>query len=223
MNTQQMKKRDENEAMGWGKQNGYSLLEMIVTVCILMILAAVTITALQPVLTVDHVDSAYDTTLSVLRNTRNLAITQSHEYYVNFNPSGFAAGTLQIEYQPPAATPGGTLPAIEQVITYSIPSDVKFAVQTGFPTNAPDSFGTGIVAIDFGQGLSEGSLQTVVFMPDGSSRDTLGNYNNGVVYLTNPATNIMNSRAITVWGTTGRIRGWRLTPLAGGTYEWVQQ
>jgi prepilin-type N-terminal cleavage/methylation domain-containing protein len=205
-----------------GRQNGYSLLEMIITVSILLVLAAVTFTALQPALTVDHIDSGYETTITVLRNTRNLAITQSHEYYVNFNPTGFAAGTIQIEYQPPAATPGGTLPAIQQVITYTIPTDVKYAVQTGFPASAPDGFGTGIAAIDFGQGLGGGSLNYVVFMPDGSSRDSLGNYNSGVIYLTNPAANVIQSRAISVWGATGRICGWRLTPL-GTAYEWVQQ
>jgi prepilin-type N-terminal cleavage/methylation domain-containing protein len=217
-----MRQGNEKELMGRGKQNGYSLLEMIITVSILLILAAVTFTALQPALTVDHVDSAYTTTIMALRNTRNLAITQSHEYYVNFNPTGFATGTIQIEYQPPAATPGGTLPAIEQVITYTIPSDVKYGVLTGFPASAPDGFGTGIAPIDFGQGLGGGSLNYVVFMPDGSSRDSLGNYNNGVIYLTNTASNIMQSRAISVWGATGRICGWRLTPSGSG-YEWVQQ
>jgi len=36
-----------------------------------------------------------------LAQYQNLAITQSHEYYVNFNPIGFPAGTIQIQYQPP--------------------------------------------------------------------------------------------------------------------------
>jgi len=67
-------------------------------------------------------------------------------------------------------------------------------------------------------------MNYVVFMPDGSAQDNLGNFNSGVVYLTRPSyTNIYNSsRAITVWGATGRIRGWRLGQTAGvGT--WVQQ
>ena len=87
-----------------------------------------------------------------------------------------------------------------------------FAVKTGFPTNTPDGFGAGVHPIDFGQALAGEPLNYVVFMPDGSSQDNLGNYNSGVVYLTRPAdTNIYNtSRAITVWGATGRIRGWRL-------------
>ncbi|MGA8190613.1 MAG: type II secretion system protein, partial [Candidatus Sulfotelmatobacter sp.] len=80
------------------KTSGYSLLEMIITVSIALILCAVTFIAFQPILNQGHINSAYDTTLMALRNTRNLAITQSHEYYVNFNPAGFPAGTIQIQY-----------------------------------------------------------------------------------------------------------------------------
>jgi hypothetical protein len=60
-------------------------------------------------------------------------------------------------------------------------------------------------------------------MPDGSARDVLGNYNSGVVYLTEPAAATMySSKAITVWGATGRIRGWRLNQVAGSPV-WTQQ
>ena len=204
------------------KTKGFSLLELMITLSIALILIGVTFIALQPALAQAHINSAYDTTLMVLRNTRNMAITQSHEYYVNFNPAGFPAGTIQIQYQPPAVG-NGAAPPLEQVITYTIPSDVKFAVQTGFPANTPDGFGTGITAIDFGQQLTGEPLNFVVFMPDGSSRDNNGNYNSGIVYLTRPGDNIYNSsRAITVWGATGRIRGWRLNQPSG-VATWVQQ
>ena len=60
-------------------------------------------------------------------------------------------------------------------------------------------------------------------MPDGSSRDSLGNYNSGVVYLSRTAdANIYNSRSVSVWGATGRIRGWHLYQQAGAPI-WVQQ
>ena len=206
--------------MAWRRGNGFSLLELVITLSIALIMCAITFVALKPMLTQDHVDSAYDTTLMALRNTRNLAITQSHEYFVNFNPGGFPAGTIQIQYQPP--TVGGIAQPLQQVITYSIPSDVSFAVQTGFPASAPDGFGTGITPIDFGQGLGGGSLNFVVFMPDGSSRDSLGNYNSGVIYLTRPGDALFSSRAVSVWGATGRIRGWRLTQV-GAVWTWVQQ
>jgi prepilin-type N-terminal cleavage/methylation domain-containing protein len=207
-------------------QRGFSLIELMIVVAIGFTLAGITFVSIQSALMKNHLDSAYDTTLMVLRNTRELSISQSHEYIVTFNPAGYAAGTILIQYQPPAATPGGILPALQEVNTVTIPPDITFAVRAGFPTNAPDNFGSGLVNIDFGQGLGGASLNYVTFFPDGSARDTngsssLGNYNSGVVYLTRAASDVYSSRAITVWGATGRIRGWRLYNASGNT--WVQQ
>ena len=209
-----------NELMASRKQIGFSLLELMITVSLVLVLAGVTFISLGPMLNQSHTNSAYDTTLMALRNTRNLAITQSHEYYVNFNPAGFPAGTIQVQYQPPAVG-AGVAPPVEQVITYSIPTDISFAVQAGFPANTPDSFGTGVTAIDF-ETTPGVPLNYVVFFPDGSAQDNLGNYSSGVVYLTRPGDTIYSSRAITVWGATGRIRGWRLNQVAG-VATWVQQ
>jgi prepilin-type N-terminal cleavage/methylation domain-containing protein len=200
------------------KKSGFSLLELMIVLSLALVLAAVTFMGLKPMLNQSHVDSAYDTTLMVLRNTRNLAITQSNEYFVNFNPGGFPAGTIQIQFQPPQI--GGVAQPLQQVITYTIPGDVSFAVQAGFPGNTPDGFGTGITAIDF-ESTPGIPLNYVVFMPDGSARDQFGNYINGIVYVTRPADSFYSSRAVTVWGATGRIRGWRL--VLQGTPTWVQQ
>jgi type II secretory pathway pseudopilin PulG len=212
--------------MALRKHKGYSLLEMMITVSIAMVMCAVAFISLGPMWNQAHINEAYDTTLMALRNTRNLAITQGHEYYVNFNPAGFPAGTIQVQYQGPAVG-NGAAPPLVQVITYTLPVDVTFAVQAGFPANAPDSFGAGVNPIDFGQGLAGEPLNYVIFMPDGSSQAFVvgnsGTYNSGVVYMTRVGDNIYNSsRAITVWGATGRIRGWRLAQQAG-VATWVQQ
>ena len=209
--------------MPLNRQRGFSLLEMLAVVAIGFILAGMTFVAMLPILNRSHVDNAYETTLAVLRDTRHLAITQSHQYYVNFNPAGFPVGTIEVAYQPAAV--GGIVPPLQIVNTYTLPTDISFAVVAGFPATAPDSFGTGITPIDFGQGLGAGSLTYVTFLPDGSSQDSLGNYNSGVVYLTRPADTMYSSRAITVWGATGRIRGWRLTTQASAptTPIWIQQ
>jgi hypothetical protein len=111
-------------------------------------------------------------------------------------------------------------PAPVTVATFALPPDIQFAVQTGFPVPAPDSFGTGGTAIDFDQGMGLGSQNYIMFMPDGSSQDTLGNYNSGVLYLTRPG-DLYSSRAVSVFGTTGRVRGWRLYNQGGN--KWTQQ
>jgi len=198
------------------------MLELMISITIALILAGVTFIALKPLLNKSHLDSAYDTTLMVLRDTRNLAIAQSHQYLVSFNPGGLAAGTIQVQYQPPAVA--GVLPPLQLVNNYTIPADITFGVKAGFPAATPDGWGAGITPIDFGYGPGQaGGSNTVVFGPDGGSYDTLGNYNSGVVYLTQTSDpTIYSSRAVTVFAASGRIRGWRLIQQAGAPI-WAQQ
>ena len=66
------------------KNRGFSLLELLITVAIGLTMAGVTFMALMPLFKENHVDAAYDTTLSVIRNYRNQSITQSKRYIVMF-------------------------------------------------------------------------------------------------------------------------------------------
>ena len=193
---------------------GFTLLEMMISVAIILIMAGVAVLAFMPVLELNHVNSAYDTTLSVISNYRNLSITQSKRYIITFT----TPGTITVQRWDYAAP---VSPAPVAVQTFTLPTDITYAVQAGFPATAPDSFGTGVVAIDFDQSMGLGSQNYIMFMPDGSSQDLLGNYNSGVIYMTR-AGDIYNSKAITVWGTTGRVRGWRLVNQSG-VYSWIQQ
>jgi prepilin-type N-terminal cleavage/methylation domain-containing protein len=196
------------------KNRGFSLLEMLVVIGIGLIMAAVTLVALMPVLELNHVNSAYDTTFSVIRNYRNLAITQSKRYILTFT----APGTITVQrwdYATPVS------PAPVTVATFTLPNDIQYAVQAGFPAIGPDNFGTGIASIDFDQGMGLGSQNYIMFMPDGSSQDTLGNFNSGVIYMSRTG-DIYNSRAVSLFGTTGRVRGWRLNNQ-GGVKTWGQQ
>ncbi len=197
-----------------GKHRGFSLLELMIVIAIGLTMAAVTFMALMPLFKENHVDAAYDTALSVIRNYRNQSITQSKRYIITFT----APGTITVQYWGVGVP---VSPAPVTVATYTLPPDIQFAVQAGFPASGPDTFGTGGTAIDFDQGMGLGSQNYVMFMPDGSSQDTLGNYNSGVLYLTRPG-DMYSSRAIDVFGTTGRVRGWRLYKQ-GGINTWVQQ
>jgi len=196
------------------KNRGFSLLEMMIVIGIGMTVAGISVMALMPMLNENHVDQAYDTTLSVLRNYRNLAITQSSRYIVTFT----APGTITVQFWGYAVP---VSPAPVTVATFQLPPDVTFAVQPIFPATAPDGFGTGVAPIDFDQGSTYGSTNYVIFMPDGSSQDTYGSYNNGIVYMTR-TNDAYRSRALTVWGATGRIRGWRIYNQSGAN-TWVQQ
>jgi prepilin-type N-terminal cleavage/methylation domain-containing protein len=206
--------------MALRKHNGFSLLELVIAISISLILAGVTYIGLQPLLLQGHVNTGYEKTLMLLRNTRNQAITQGHQYQITFT-----AATVQVQYQPPAPAVGAALPPIQQVMTYTLPPDVSFATN-GYPANAPDGFGTGANALDFESSAQPGvplAPPYLVFMPDGSAQDNLGNLlSSGVVYITLPAGSKYDSKAITVWGATGRVRGWALTQVAG-VPTWVQE
>ncbi|HLW85884.1 MAG TPA: type II secretion system protein [Candidatus Sulfotelmatobacter sp.] len=201
---------------------GFSLLELMITMLILLIMAGVTFIAMGPVIKQNDVTNAYDTTLEVIRTYRNAAITRSRRYMITFTPAvGATPATMTVQWlgvgvpvNPPPVT----------VATYTLPTDIQFAVLPGFPTavaSVPDGFGAGAVPIDFDQFVPPGGLNYVMFMPDGSSQDTLGNWNSGIVYMTR-ATDLWSGRAVTVFGPTGRIRGWRLNNV-GGVATWGQQ
>jgi len=70
-------------------------------------------------------------------------------------------------------------------------------------------------------GVAPGVPNVVYFYPDGSAQDIANNINNGVVYIARPGV-VMSSKAITLWGATGRLRGWTLITV-GATKTWIQQ
>ena len=98
-------------------------------------------------------------------------------------------------------------------------------MEPGIPVSAattPDHFGIGNTAIDFDQAVAGGAKNVVCFNPDGTAQDINSNTNNGVVYMARIGS-LYSSRAITVWGATGRLRGYRLYPNGAGGSVWRQQ
>ena len=202
------------------------MVEMAVVLAIIMIMLGVTFISLQPALKEAHATNAYDTVLTQFRTARSRAVETRQQYIVclgNTTPAGAGtplglptAQSVQI-FQWPAGT---ALSSSIQVSKVDLPSDVQFQTITGLPTTAPDGFGSGTVAIDFDQNVATAIRNQVVFLPDGSARDTAGNLSSGIVYVA--GTTLDSTRAITVWGASGRIRGWRLGNLSGPA-PWIQQ
>jgi prepilin-type N-terminal cleavage/methylation domain-containing protein len=195
------------------RMRGFSLFEMIAVIGIILIVAAYATMKLQPDLQYSRVVNAYNTTLMALRQTRDLSVAQRQVYYATFTHNTAPPDTITI-------TNGGDGTVVR---TYQLPLDVAFTTVTGVPTGAgltPDGFGNGGTAIAFDQGVSGGNPNVVYFYPDGSAQDASGNINNGVIYIARPGV-LFTSHAITVWGATGRLRGWRLYVNAGTNY-WRQ-
>ena len=194
------------------RKQGFSLIEMMIAMAVFLIACAISAMFIQPLLMQARLTNAYNTTLATIRQARDISVAQRQVYYVTFSNGGIP-NTISI-------TQGSTGAVIS---TFSLPTDIAFTALAGLPAapNTPDGFGNGGTAIDFDQGIAGGAKNMIYFYPDGTAEDVVGNINNGVVYIARPG-QFYSSRAITVWGATGRIRGWRLYNNAGNPY-WRQQ
>jgi len=201
------------------KMRGFSLIEMMIVIAMILIVLAFSIMAIQPSLKQNNVTEGFNQTLMALRQARDTAVAQRQIYFVTLSNAA-VPNSITI-------TQGstGTVTA-----TYFLPNNVAFVALPNLPTSqvaypmTPDGFGVGTTAIDFDQGVAGGVKNVIYFYPDGSAEDVNGNVNNGVVYLalTGNAGYINTSRAITLWGATGRLRGWHIYSNAAQWY-WRQQ
>jgi len=183
-------------------------------VAITLIAACISFMTLQPTLKAAHANAAVNESFMWMRQYRQRAIDERKRYIVTFT----APRTIQISRWD-FALPVSPAPVL--LYTEQLPLDISFQVVAGVPGGAtPDAFGTAAQAIDFGQGIGLGGLTYVVFMPDGSSQDLVGNLNSGVIYMGRNG-DLYSSRAITVYGATGRLRGWQLVNQGGA--KWVQK
>ncbi len=209
---------------------GFSLLELMIVMALIMIVGGISFMALQPALKDARVNHAYEDMLMQLRVARQRAITERKQYIVCFGVAA-PAGALTPMGAPTTQSvqmfrwdAGTALSAATQISANTLPSDMQFQTVAGIPSNpatVPDGFGAGATAIDFDQGVTAGVKNQVMFMPDGSAHDTSGSWNSGIIYV-GRTSDLYSSRAVTLYGTTGRIRGWRLMNTAGGP-QWLQQ
>jgi prepilin-type N-terminal cleavage/methylation domain-containing protein len=224
----------QKEQMASGKQRGFSLLEMVVVLAIGLIMAAITFISLQPALKDAHVNTAYNSVLGQVRQARQRAVDNREQYIICFGtdtPHGAATplGTPTTQSVTMFQWPSGTaLSSAVEINAIQLPSDISFQTLStpapGIPTSSttvPDGFGSGNIALAFDQGVTGGVTDQIMFMPDGTARDTTGNVNSGVLYLARTG-DLYSSRSISLFGASGRIRGWRLVNKTG-TPTWIEQ
>jgi hypothetical protein len=171
------------------------------------------------------VTNAYNTTLAAMRQARDNAVAQRTSYSVTFSSAAI----------PNTITVTPTLVGFQgdqNTTVYQLPTDITFNAQPLLAsTPPPDSYGSGLLAIDFGYTANGGTggASTIYFCPDGSAQDAeggagncQGSWDGGVVYLARPG-ELTSSRAVTLWGGTGRIHGWRIYSNGSGGYKWLRQ
>ncbi len=127
------------------RASGFSLIEMVSVLAIIIVLASISFISLVPVMKQQRVANAYNTALSAMRQARDNAVSQRTSYSVTFATSASPV-TNTITVAPMLTTFQGA----QSSVTYQLPTDVSFLAQSGLPATAPDGYGSGLAAIDFG-------------------------------------------------------------------------
>ena len=172
-------------------QRGVTLIEMLLVVCIMGVVGAMGAAQIANVRRAMQGDAAMRTVMSQFNIAREMAVTQRRMMELRFVGNNW----MQIvRHEVPAGTTTLMSQAFEGSMTYRIAPSVT--------TDTPDGFGNS-------SALAFGSTTTMVaFSSDGTLIDQAGNPLNGTVFLA--LVNIEPSqRAVTVMGSTGRVRGYR--------------
>ena len=191
------------------KEAGFTLLEAIIVIAIILVMAGMAIYQIAPSMKQAKSQSAMEMTLGVMRRYHEAAVDQRRIYQVVFS----TPRTIQVNVEVFEGNNTSWVP----VETYQLPMETQFVCVAGIPTTSgtPDNLGQGANPIDFMVGNGNGGYNIVVFQKDGRVTDTLGRLNSGVVYIAQPG-DLTSSRAVSVLGATGRVKGWKLFPGTNG-------
>jgi type II secretory pathway pseudopilin PulG len=183
-------------------QQGFTLLETVVVIGIMMIMASVAIFKSFGSMDDYKANSAMDTVVSELRVARQLAISQRRQVQVQFdqNFTGAGNGSQHILYQ--VQPPKGSAEVPGQLIIVALPGQTQFIVEPGVP-DTPMGFGN-LAPVYIG-GAAGGPL-LMYFNSTGTFTDSTGlNPINGTIFLGTPG-QPLTARAVTIMGGTGRVR-----------------
>ncbi len=195
---------------------GFSILEIVIVLAIFLIAAAISIINIIPAMRDAKANNGVTTVLMQMRLARQLAVDSRKIHILQF----FAPDRIVMQRADNSV--GGLV--LTQVSDLALPKDIQFSAEGGIPTSnnlTPDNMGDGSNAIDFDLGVGGGAGTELWFMPDGTVQDVNRNLNSGIAYIARPA-DLMSSRAVTIYGATGRARAWRLVKGGAGV-QWVQQ
>jgi prepilin-type N-terminal cleavage/methylation domain-containing protein len=182
-------------------QHGYTLVETMMVLGVIGILSAMAVVQVGTSRNGAKGDAAMRVVLSQMNQAREIAITQRRYVRVTFDA---AANQVCIVREDTTST-------TTTLALVPFEGAVKFSLITGLP-DTPDAFGkTTATTFTSSSGTFAsacGSTSVAKFTPDGTLVDWNGRTANGSVFLAIP--NIGESaRAVTVLGSTGRVRGYR--------------
>ena len=146
-------------------------------------------------------DSAMRVVLSQMNQAREMAITQRRYIRVTFDTVNTQVSLVREEIN-------GTTTSLT---TLPFEAGAMYTLTSGVP-DTPDAFGnsapTAFTSPNGTFASASGSSFVAKFAPDGTFIDWTGKTANGTVFTALPNVNL-SARAVTVLGSTGRIRGYR--------------
>lgn len=175
-------------------QRGFSLLEMMSVLVIMAVVGGMATAQMATARRAMQGDSAMRLLMGQLTLAREMAVTQRRNMEIKF----VGVNWVQIIRHEVPACPACTTTLASVVFE----GNVQYALLPNI-SDTPDGFGTG-------PGVAFGIASTFTFNSDGTLVDNSGNPINGTVFLS--IANITQSqRAVTVMGSTGRVRGYKWT------------
>jgi prepilin-type N-terminal cleavage/methylation domain-containing protein len=175
-------------------QRGYSALELLVVLAILVILAAFTVLAWQGTNQNFKASSGMDDTIGQLRVARQLAISERRSIEVAFK----GANQIQLTPETTAGVPVAKNPFPPETLS----SGVQFVLFPGLP-DTPMKFGNSSAVSLVAAGAPP--VAPMHFVSNGSFTDSNNNFVNGTIFLGLPGLP-GTARAVTILGATGRVR-----------------
>ena len=180
---------------------GYSLVEVMLVVGIMGVVGSMSVVQYSQAVPAMKGDGAMRVIMSQLNAAREMSIAQRRQMELGFiNGNQITISRIEV---PAAAQP--TL-----LSTVYIEGGIQYGLISGIG-DTPDAFGN-VTSTYFRNGT--GVVTTYRFNSDGTLVDTSGNPVNGTVFVALPGQNInapgaRSLRGITIFGGTGRVRGYR--------------
>jgi prepilin-type N-terminal cleavage/methylation domain-containing protein len=189
-------------------QRGFSMVELMVSLMIIFIVSAIAVTTLTPNLQQARVDAAMREVITAFRQAREFAIANRRYVQISFP----ANNQIQVTQMNTLTTGAGPVNPVLTTVTLAPP--LTFTLD-GMP-DTPDAYGNG-GPVEF-EGIVNGPIGGMVFQSDGEFLDGSTYLPiNGSVFLGITGQQ-STARAVTILGTTGRVRGWK----SNGNTTWYQ-
>jgi type II secretory pathway pseudopilin PulG len=207
-------------------EKGFSLVELVAVVMIIMILGAMAVMSTRSSTYASKANDAAYEIITQLRTARQMAVTKRRNVLVTFTVPNEIQLTLETL---PGEAPATVIPPV--YLNDNVPGGNIFYVYPGVP-DTPMGFGNA-TALDFAPATGGTAGLAVMFSTSGelvgstgaSGYNTVGDNNpvNASIF-TAIAGQPNTARAVTVMGTTGRVRSYSWTGGATGgtTSQWQE-